>query len=269
MPVTTWTAGQVLAAQDLNDTFASKMDYATPTNAQSGTGASAYSFVLADASRLTTATGTSAKTFTIPPQASVAWVANTILRVANTGTGALTIAGGSGVTITNAGRTLDQFESAKVIRTGSNAWTVLPDSGLSPLGGKILQIVRATDTTQRNTTSTSYVDASISVTITPQKSDSAVLLLWFLQVRHPSADYILFRITDNANNPISGAEAGVAGSATALSNPFYSLAIAAYATPATTSATTYKGRFAAQSGGAARIANENQTGQLFAIEVSA
>lgn len=130
MPVrNNFAAGEVLAAADLNDTFAAKVDYATPTNAQSGTGASAYTFVLADAQRLTTATGTSAKTFTIPPQSSVVWVANSIIRVANYGAGDLTIAGGSGVTVTNATKTLAQFESAALIRTASNAWTLVPFSG--------------------------------------------------------------------------------------------------------------------------------------------
>ena len=124
-----FTAGEVLTAADLTDTFAAKVDYATPANAQSGTGASAYTFVLADASRLTTATGTTAKTFTIPPQANVAWVANSIIRVANYGAGDLTIAGGSGVTVTNATKTLAQFESAALVRTGSNAWTLIPFSG--------------------------------------------------------------------------------------------------------------------------------------------
>ena len=124
-----FAAGEVLAAADLNDTFASKVDYATPTNAQSGTGASAYTFVLADAQRLTTATGTSAKTFTIPPQTSVAWANNSIIRVANYGAGDLTIAGGSGVTVTNATKTLAPYESAALVRTGSNAWTLLPFSG--------------------------------------------------------------------------------------------------------------------------------------------
>lgn len=114
---------------NLTSDLGSKVDYAMPANAQSGTGASAYTFALADATRLTTATGTSAKTFTIPPQTSVTWLANSIIRVANYGAGDLTIAGGSGVTVTNATKTLAQFESAALIRTASNAWTLVPFSG--------------------------------------------------------------------------------------------------------------------------------------------
>jgi hypothetical protein len=133
--------------------------------------------------------------------------------------------------------------------------------------GKILQVVRATDSTPRTTTSTSFVDASISVTITPQKSDSAVLLVWSCYVGKMTSGYILLQITDSSNNAISGAEGsfiGVVGSV--LDTHIVSLA---YATPATTSATTYKGRFRSNDGTSAIIYNDTTTGQLYAIEVSA
>lgn len=121
-----WAAGEVLTADDLNQTFASKVDYSLAANAQSGT---TYTFVLADASRLTTATSSSAKTFTIPPQSAVTWPANSIIRVVNYGAGALTVNGGSGVTVTNTATTIGQYQSAAAIRTGSDAWTLIPFAG--------------------------------------------------------------------------------------------------------------------------------------------
>ena len=121
-----FTAGEVLAAADLNDTFASKVDYALPVNAQTGT---AYTFVAADAEKLTTASNGSAVTLTIPPASSVAWPDNTVLRVVNYGAGAVTIDGGSGVTVTNTSSTIAQYGAAVAIRTGSDAWTVVPFGG--------------------------------------------------------------------------------------------------------------------------------------------
>jgi hypothetical protein len=115
--------GEVLAAADLNDTFGSKVDYATPTNAQTGT---TYTFVAADANRITTASNASAVTFTIPPQTDVAWAANAIIRVVNYGAGALTVAGGSGVTVTNTATVINQYGGGAAIRTGSDAWTFVP-----------------------------------------------------------------------------------------------------------------------------------------------
>lgn len=121
-----FTAGEVLAAADLNDTFASKVDYALPVNAQTGT---TYTFVAADAEKLTTASNGSAVTLTIPPASSVAWPDNTVLRVVNYGAGAVTIDGGSGVTVTNTSSTIAQYGAAVAIRTGSDAWTVVPFGG--------------------------------------------------------------------------------------------------------------------------------------------
>jgi hypothetical protein len=137
-------------------------------------------------------------------------------------------------------------------------------------GGKILQIVRATDSTQRVTTSTSYVDASISVTITPQKNDSAILLLWSVGIGVQSANqFINLQITDNSNNPVSGAEETNFGStnATVLRD---NTIVLGRATPGTTNATTYKGRFkTAGAGGDTFLLNNVLTGQIYAIEVSA
>jgi len=142
-------------------------------------------------------------------------------------------------------------------------------SKLDLAGGKILQIVRATDTTNRSTTSTSFVDASISVTITPQKNDSAIILIWVnSNFKSAANDFIRTQITDNSNNTISGAEASDFGSdnSTALAAL---QTLVAYSTPSTTNATTYKGRFRSSTGNFVQISNGTTTGQMYAIEVSA
>jgi len=139
-------------------------------------------------------------------------------------------------------------------------------SAFVPLGGKVLQVVRATDLTNRTTSSTTYVDASISVTITPKKSDSAIMLIWVASVDNGSdACQVFLAITDSSNNAISG---GQDASLFSGSRVISQLAFLAYATPATTSATTYKGRFRALNG-TGTLNNAANTGQLFAIEVSA
>ena len=90
-------------AQEVSDQLASKVDYASPVNAQTGT---TYTFVVADAEKLTTAATRQRSPCTIPPQSSVTWRDNTVLRVVNYGAGALTVAGGSGVTVTNTATTI-------------------------------------------------------------------------------------------------------------------------------------------------------------------
>ena len=134
--------------------------------------------------------------------------------------------------------------------------------------GKVLQVVRATDGTQRTTTSTSFVDANLSVTITPQKSTSAVLLIWSASFQPPSSNRMRIQITDNSNNAISGAQDSLLGADNGTGQIHLAVSVA-YATPATTSAVTFKARFRADSGGTATILNNLTTGQLYAIEVAA
>jgi len=100
---------------------------AIPTyNNQTGT---SYTFVLLDAAKVVTANNASASTYTIPPQSSVVWTTGATLRVTNLGAGVVTFAAGAGVTVTNTAQTLAQYQSANLVRTGSDAWTVLPESG--------------------------------------------------------------------------------------------------------------------------------------------
>lgn len=144
--------------------------------------------------------------------------------------------------------------------------TTLAGSALT--SGKILQVVRATDTTTRTTTSTSFVDANLSVTITPQKSDSAIILFHSGQARPATNSYIGLQITDSSNNVISGSGDAFIGATNQNTMAVDGLTVIGYATPATTSAVTYKLRFRANAGTAA-LQNANMVGQLFAIEVAA
>jgi len=142
---------------NLTTDLASKMSYALPTNVQTGT---TYTAVLADANKLTSLSNASAVTVTIPPQSSVTWVANTVLRYTNLGAGTVTFVGGSGVTVTNVAATLAQYASADLIRTGSDAWTVLPFSG----GANNLTSANVSATTG-SPTITSYTLSGIGYTI--------------------------------------------------------------------------------------------------------
>ena len=156
------------------------------------------------------------------------------------------------------------------------AGNVLTAAQMNNLRGafRIMQVVRATDATLRNTTSTSFVDANISVTITPTSSDSDILLVWiFTQVvtnsggTHTRAQY---QITDNSNVAISGAEGILTGLLLSTLASFAGQTAIGYDSPATTSATTYKGRFKAyEASQTAQINNQLNTGQLFALEISA
>ena len=144
--------------------------------------------------------------------------------------------------------------------------------------GKMLQVVRATDSTTRSTTSTSYSDTGLSVTITPTKNDSAIILIATCLVILSSSTVNDLRgyvtVTDNSNNMISGAQDVRLGpkdlTSSGSAEVWLSPTVMGYSTPATTSATTYKTRFRANTVNASiTLQNTTQTAQLFAIEVSA
>ena len=149
--------------------------------------------------------------------------------------------------------------------------------------GKVVQIVRATDGTSRSTTSSTFVDVTgMSVTITPQKNDSAILLIatFYAGVTTSGGGYTSwfskYSITDSSNNAISGAEGATTGSGIAapgVSAPeeLQHVTLIGYATPATTSATTYKLRFRSSLASfvTAFVYNASNTGQMYAIEVAA
>jgi len=140
-------------------------------------------------------------------------------------------------------------------------------SKLPIAGGKILQIVRATDGTQRNTSSTTYVDASISVSITPINASSNILVLWQALAGGGSNNYINRTITDASNSSLSGAELGQFGDASSLT-PVSMYPVIGWVAASNTSARTYKGRFSVTAG-TATLFNNASIGQMYAIEVSA
>lgn len=98
---------------------------------QSNTGTT-YTFALADASlgKIVTASNAAAQTYTVPPQTSIAWATGAVIRLVNIGAGAVTIVGGSGVTVSNALSTVAQWEGVNLIRTASDSWVVVRGGGL-------------------------------------------------------------------------------------------------------------------------------------------
>jgi hypothetical protein len=145
--------------------------------------------------------------------------------------------------------------------------------------GSILQIVRATDTTLRSTTSTSFVDVTgVSVTITPSSTTSQIIVMATGQLTSVwsvgNDGYSYIQLTDSGNTALSGAQSQVNGSedqsGTGTRDNFNSFNIVGFSTPNTTSPVTYKLRMRSVTANVTtNISNNTNTGQIFAIEVSA
>jgi hypothetical protein len=139
--------------------------------------------------------------------------------------------------------------------------------------GRVLQVVRATDGTGRNTSSTSFIDAGISVTITPQKIDSTIMIISSFfgacagTVTHK---YVSYRITDSGNNPISGAESFNLGQNTPTGDLQVPITLMGWVSTGSLSTETYKLQFKSLLSTTTNyIFNDSSTGQMFAIEVAA
>ena len=123
------------AAQLTAGSMQSGMTIPDPTltfsiNAQTGT---TYTSVLADAGKIITCSNSSAITFTIPPNSSVAYPIGSSLTIISIGVGLTTFAQGSGVTIASTGATATapilrvRHSSATAIKIGTDLWQVVGD----------------------------------------------------------------------------------------------------------------------------------------------
>jgi len=138
-------------------------------------------------------------------------------------------------------------------------------------GGKVLQVVTATDETERSTTSTSFSDITgLSVAITPSATSSKVLVMCnttgYSGNTVAESDYTLLR--DSTNIGASGT--GVIAKIFGANDIKGSIAMTVLDSPSTTSATTYKAQFRRSSGSGTATAQKNNTlGTITVMEIGA
>lgn len=99
-------------------------------NAQTGT---SYTFVIGDRLKIVTLNNSSAITLTIPPNSSVAFDVGTSIDIIQLGSGQVTVAGGSGVTV-NSTPTLKlraQYSVGSCLKIATNQWIFMGDLATS------------------------------------------------------------------------------------------------------------------------------------------
>jgi hypothetical protein len=106
------------AFEDLADKI---VDYLLLT--ETGPQTANYTLALSDVSRVVAMNSTSARTVTIPANATVAFPVGTVIGLYNMNTGLVTVAGASGVTVRNAGQ-LEQFREVSIRKRGVDEWVV-------------------------------------------------------------------------------------------------------------------------------------------------
>lgn len=102
--------------------IALKSDTTRTINPQTGT---TYTFVLTDSGKICEFSNASAVTVTVPPNSSVAFPVGTQIEVTQTGAGKVTLAQGSGVTITSLASykaIAGQYASATLYKRATDTW---------------------------------------------------------------------------------------------------------------------------------------------------
>ena len=128
----------------------------------------------------------------------------------------------------------------------------------SGVGGKILQVVQVTKTDILSTTSTSFIDATgLSASITPSSASNKILMT--VSVPFGASTRAFFKLVRGSTDILLGDSAGSRipanfhgyGDAT-VGDAFYALQMFSFSvldTPSTTSSTTYKIQWRANTGG--------------------
>ena len=113
--------------------------------------------------------------------------------------------------------------------------TITAGDFASGVGGKVLQVVTATDSTERSTSSGTFVTASntLSVTITPSSASNKIFVIVSMCV-YGRGDFTIFR---DATNLEAGTNLGLA---TNEDNNTNVVCMSILDSPSTTSATTYQ-----------------------------
>jgi hypothetical protein len=146
----------------------------------------------------------------------------------------------------------------------TNGSGVLSFAGVSASAGQVIQVVSATDSTQRSTSSTSFVTASntLTVTITPSSSSNKILIISTFSV-YASAEtpyYTIYRGATNLGNGNYGINMGNATNYTAC-------AVSYLDSPSTTSATTYQIYFRNNGGGTSYLNVDTAKGSITCMEI--
>ena len=153
-------------------------------------------------------------------------------------------------------------------------------------GGKVLQVVAATTSTEKSIASTSFTDTNLTVTITPSSASSKILILSSQQVYMSSgtAEFTNsgYRLVRGATPDVILNYSGDYDQATAiyvetLSNPknvggTFWVPITYLDSPATTSAITYKTQIKMSSTASSRVTltqQANCTSSIIALEIGA
>jgi hypothetical protein len=169
-----------------------------------------------------------------------------------------TTRGGTGLT------TIGTAGQALVVNSGATALEYATAGGAA--AGQVIQVLGATESTQRTTTSSSFVTGSntLSVTITPSSASNKIAIFAHHYAYNDTNNsyYTFFRGATNL-----GGSNGLAFFGTASATLDGNISYCFLDSPSTTSATTYQVYFKAYPGTTAYLVGSNTKAQIIVMEI--
>ena len=150
----------------------------------------------------------------------------------------------------------------------TNGSGVLSFAAVGASAGQVIQVLSATDSTQRQSTSSSFVTASntLSVTITPSSASNKILIIVTGAMYHNTigayGQSTIYRDSTNLGSS-DGMTSVYGGSSTVIG----SMAMNYLDSPSTTSATTYQVYIRASGGGAVYIQEPSTKSSITCLEI--
>jgi len=141
----------------------------------------------------------------------------------------------------------------------------------SGVGGKVLQVITASDSTARTTSSSTFVTGSntMSVTITPSSASNKIFVSVSGNIYNTTANtYCMATIFRGATDLGASSDRGLANNWTGDTDGGAPLCMTILDSPNTTSATTYQVYFRQSNGGVAILNESSCKGVITAFEIA-
>jgi len=261
----TFTTGQVLTAAQMTSLQQTAMGGGSTTAKTAN-----YVLTAADAGTVVQMNAAGATTITVN---TALFAAGDTVQIQNIGAGVCTVTAGTATVSTAGSLALSQYEGGQLYFNSTSAAIFFDLVQSASGGGKVLQVVQGTTSTQASNATSTFADTNLTATITPTLNTSKVLVLvvqeGIMKSAANAANQFNMRLMRDATSLGTFID-GELATGTTLQLKSHA-ALNYLDSPATTSATTYKTQFMSAANTATVYVQENNTGisTIMLLEIGA
>ena len=259
----TFTTGQVLLASQLTNLQQTAM-----LGGSASIKTVSYTLVAADAGSTVAMNSASSTTITVNQNL---FSAGDIVTIYNKNTGVLTITAGTATVTTSGSLALSQNQGGVLHFTSASA-AIFFQFATPVSGGKILQVVQGNTTTSTTSTSNTYIDSTLTASITPAAATSKVLIIVSLMGVFTAANNtgISPKLVRGATDLVDYfAMPQIPENGSNIASDGYNWNFSYLDSPSTTSSTTYKIQIKSFNGATVTVQKNSVNSYIQLLEVGA